>query len=78
MHRAWARNWLIHVPRVIETLRAELESGRAANDPDRVIDTRDALTMHLRGEQLVDLDRQLVRWLTALLRDWIRAGRRAA
>lgn len=62
---------------VIETLRAELESGRTANDPDRVIDARDALTMHLRGEQLVDLDRQLVRWLTALLRDWIRSGRRA-
>ena len=63
--------------RVIETHRQEMEAGRAANDPDRVIDARDALTLHLRGERLVDLDRQLVRWLVTLLQGWVRSGRRA-
>lgn len=63
--------------RMIETHRQELEAGRAANDPDRVIDARDALTLHLRGERLVDLDRQLVRWLVNLLQGWARSGRRA-
>ncbi|SIO61884.1 hypothetical protein SAMN05444166_6885 [Singulisphaera sp. GP187] len=63
--------------RVIETHRQELEAARVANDPDRVIDARDALTLHLRGERLVELDRQLVRWLVTLLQGWVRSGRRA-
>lgn len=63
--------------RKIETHRQEIEAGRAANDPDRVIDARDALTLHLRGERLVELDRQLVRWLVTLLQGWVRSGSRS-
>jgi hypothetical protein len=64
--------------RLIEIHRQELESGRAADDPDRVLDARDALTLHLRGERLVELDRQLVRWLVNLLQGWVRSGHRPA
>lgn len=61
--------------RLIETHRQELEAGRAANDPDRVLEARDVLTLHLRGERLIELDRQLVRWLVGLLQSWVRSGR---
>jgi hypothetical protein len=43
--------------------RAELDAARRADEPERVIDCRDELTQHLRGEELRELDRELVRWL---------------
>jgi hypothetical protein len=64
--------------RLVEIHRQELESGRAVDDPDRVLDARDALTLHLRGERLVELDRQLVRWLVDLLQGWVRSGHEPA
>src|SRR6185437_13277666 len=47
----------------IDEWRSRLDAARRADDPDLVIDCRDALTEHLRGEPLRDLDRQVVRWL---------------
>jgi hypothetical protein len=44
-------------------LHARLDAARRADDPAGVIDCRDALTEHLRGEALHDLDGELVRWL---------------
>jgi|GEM_PF-1142656 len=53
--------------RTIEVHRRQLESARLAEDLDRVLDARDALTLHLVGRRLVDLDRQLAQWLTQVL-----------
>jgi hypothetical protein len=61
-------------PRAIDGLRAQLEAARRADDPERVIDCRDALTEHLRGEPLRDLDRQVVRWLVGRVQARARAG----
>jgi hypothetical protein len=47
----------------VDDLQTQLAAARAADDPERVIDCRDALTEHLRGEALHDLDQQVVRWL---------------
>lgn len=58
---------------VVDRLRRELEAGRADQDPDRVIDARDALTQHLRGAPLHDLDQDVVRWLTARIQAQTRA-----
>jgi hypothetical protein len=57
-----------------DALRDRLESARRANDPDRVIDLRDALTEHLRGEPLRKLDRDLVHWLVGLIQERLKAG----
>ena len=59
---------------VVEDLRAQLDQARDGNDPDGVILARDALTEHLRGEALHDLDRQVVRWLINLIQKRVRAG----
>jgi len=48
---------------VIDQLQGKLDEARRRNDPSAVMDVRDTLTLHLRGEALHDLDRQLVRWL---------------
>lgn len=53
---------------VVARLRERLDRARDGNDPMQAIEVRDELTMHLRGQVLSDLDRQLVRWLIA----WIR------
>jgi hypothetical protein len=57
-----------------DDLRARLDAARAAGDPDRVIDCRDALTQHLRGQALHDLDRRVVRWLAGLVAGRARSG----
>jgi hypothetical protein len=57
-----------------DDLRAQLDTARAADDPDQVITCRDALTQHLRGEPLKDLDRRVVRWLADLVERHIHAG----
>jgi hypothetical protein len=48
---------------LIDELRNRLESARQSDNLAGVIDARDALTEHLRGSLLQDLDRQVVRWL---------------
>jgi hypothetical protein len=58
----------------IDDLRTQLATARSADDPDRVIDCRDALTEHLRGEALHDLDSQVVRWLVNRVQARSRAG----
>jgi len=58
----------------IEDLQARLAAARGADDPDRVIDCRDALTEHLRGEALHELDHQVVRWLVSRVQARSRAG----
>jgi hypothetical protein len=50
-------------PSAVDDLRAELEAARRADQPDRVIECRDALTEHLQGDALRALDQQVVRWL---------------
>jgi hypothetical protein len=47
----------------VEGLRARLDAAQDADDLEGVVDARDALTEHLRGSELSDLDRRVVRWL---------------
>jgi hypothetical protein len=57
-----------------DDLIARLDAARAADDADRVIACRDALTRHLRGAALDDLDRRVARWLAGLIQGRARAG----
>jgi hypothetical protein len=59
-------------------LRAQLDAARRADEPDRVIDCRDALTEHLRGEALHELDQQVVRWLVSRVQARARAATAAS
>jgi hypothetical protein len=54
--------------------RAELEDARRSDEPERVIDCRDALTQRLRGDELRDLDLDLVRWLVGRVQARARSG----
>ncbi len=58
----------------IHDLKGRLEAARAVNDPDQVLTYRDELTLHLRGEELKTLDRQVVGWLIMLIQKRLRAG----
>jgi hypothetical protein len=58
----------------VDALRRRLDEARRAEDADAIIDARDALTQHLRGDRLGDLDRQVVRWLMNLIQRRVRAG----
>src|SRR5690606_18629386 len=51
----------------VDDLRARLDAARSASDPDQVITFRDELTLHLRGEALRELDRQVIGWLMGLI-----------
>ena len=57
-----------------EDLRARLDTALAADDPDPVIACRDALTRHLRGDALHDLDQRVVRWLYDRIQKQVQAG----
>ena len=59
---------------VVDGLKAQLDAAQAVNDPERVIELRDALTQHLRGDPLRDLDRKLIQWLMALIQRRMRTG----
>jgi hypothetical protein len=59
---------------VVEDLRSQLEAFRRADVPERVIECRDALTEHLRGEALHQLDQQVVRWLVSRVQARARAA----
>ena len=58
----------------VADLRARLDAARAVHDPIRAIEFRDALTQHLRGEPLKELDRTLVKWVLGLIQRRLRAG----
>ncbi|QDV33389.1 hypothetical protein [Tautonia plasticadhaerens] len=58
----------------VAELRAKLDASRVVDDPDGVISFRDELTMHLRGEELRELDRQVVGWLMGLIQKRLRVG----
>jgi hypothetical protein len=60
--------------RTIEDGYARLDAARRADDPERAIACRDALTEHLRGEPLHALDRDLVRWLASRVQARARSG----
>lgn len=58
----------------IDHLKGRLDAARTVNDPDQVLTYRDELTLHLRGEELKQLDRQVVGWLIMLIQKRLRAG----
>src|SRR5690606_32827712 len=58
----------------VADLTARLDAARSVNDADQVIAYRDELTLHLRGEELKALDRQVVGWLMGLIQRRLRAG----
>ncbi len=60
--------------RAVYVHRARLDAARQAGDALLAIEIRDALTEHLKGEPLADLDRDLVRWLVGEIKKRIRAG----
>lgn len=51
----------------VEELRQQLAAARVANDGEAAIDARDALTEHLRGQELGALDHDLIRWLYGMI-----------
>ena len=55
-----------------DALLARIDAARRADDPETVIACRDALTQHLRGDALVDLDRRVVRWLSSWINRKVR------
>ena len=58
----------------LDDLRAKLDSALAAEDADAVIACRDALTQHLSGQPLKDLDQRVVRWLADRVQKHVRDG----
>lgn len=58
----------------VSTLRAKLDAAREVNDPDRVVELRDALKPLLDDESLRSLDKELARWLMGLIQKRLRAG----
>lgn len=58
----------------VDQLRAQLDAAKAAMDPERVVEFRDQLTQHMRGEPLKELDRELVRWLIGIVQRRMRTG----
>ena len=57
-----------------DDLLAKIEASRAVNDPDRVIELRDALRPLLAAEALRALDRDLAKWFVGVLFRRSRAG----
>jgi hypothetical protein len=60
--------------RAVEGLMTRLEKAKTAWDGLLVVEIRDALTEHLRGDRLADLDRDLVRWLVGEIKRKVRSG----
>ncbi|AGA30796.1 hypothetical protein Sinac_6726 [Singulisphaera acidiphila DSM 18658] len=56
------------------SLRGKLDAAREANDPDRVLELRDAFRPLLDADALRTLDQELIRWLMALIQKRLRAG----
>jgi hypothetical protein len=60
--------------KVVIDLRSKLDTAKAAGEALRVVDLRDELTQHLRGDDLDALDRQLARWLVGEVRRRVKVG----
>jgi hypothetical protein len=58
----------------IEELKTELAAARSAGRAGRVIELRDALTQHLRGDPVHALDREVALWLLNLVERRVQAG----
>ncbi|MDR3636210.1 MAG: hypothetical protein P4L84_20580 [Isosphaeraceae bacterium] len=58
----------------VDELHRRVDAARAAGDGESAIDARDALTEHLRGPALADLDQDLVHWLYGLIQARARGG----
>jgi hypothetical protein len=58
----------------VDSLKARLEASRAVNDPEGVVDARNALRGRLAAAALEELDHDLVRWLLALIQKRMRTG----
>ena len=58
----------------LTALKSELAAARSAGRAGRVIELRDALTQHLRGESLHALDREIALWLLKLVEQRVQAG----
>lgn len=61
-------------PTEADDLRAGLETALLDEDPDRVIACRDALTQHLSGKALTDLDHRVVLWLADRVQRHVHEG----
>ena len=55
-------------------LRQRIEAARQANDPDGVILSRDELAKIVRGGEMLEVDRPLVKWLMSLIQRRLRTG----
>ena len=55
-------------------IRTELAAAQAAGRAGRVIELRDSLTQHLRGEPLHALDRELALWMLNLVERRVQSG----
>jgi hypothetical protein len=58
----------------VEGLTSRLEAAKSRGDALLVVELRDALTEHLKGERLADFDRQVVRWLVNEIKQKVRNG----
>lgn len=58
----------------VDGLMGRLEAAKNRSDALLVVELRDALTEHLRGERLTDLDKQLIGWLIREIKQKIVAG----
>ena len=58
----------------VQAIRTELAAAQAAGRAGRVIELRDSLTQHLRGEPLHVLDRELALWMLKLVERRVQAG----
>ena len=60
--------------REVDRLKTRLDAARGSGDALLAVEIRDALTEHLRGDRLDELDRDLVRWLVAEVKRRARSG----
>ena len=57
-----------------KAIRTEMAAAQAAGRARRVIELRDSLTQHLRGEPLHALDRELALWMLNLVERRVQSG----
>ena len=55
-------------------LLAKIDAAREVNDPERVIELREAIQSVVESEKLRDLDRDLAKWFIALIHRRLRTG----
>ncbi len=57
-----------------DRLADELKAAQGANDPDRVLEIRDAMAATLPADDCREVDAELVKWFLALIMRRLRAG----